>query len=114
MEYVSKKGKQALSFVDNVPARDVKSVLSLVVRLLLEHSNVPEEKSSIVDLLMIDIKKSPKDEMIHTNSIVMVNVKFAKFVVDFIAMLLLFDVFTYHNAQAAPTQWAGMHLSIKE
>ena len=67
LQYVSKKGKQALSYVDNVPTRDVKSALSLVVRLLLEHSNVPEEKSSIVDLLMIDIKKSLKDETIRAN-----------------------------------------------
>jgi hypothetical protein len=98
LKYVSKKGKQALSFVNNVPARDVKSSLSLVVRLLLEHSNIPEEKSSIVDLLMIDIKKSSKDEMICTNSIGKVNASFAKFVVDFIAMSLLFDEFIYHNA----------------
>ena len=112
--YVSKKGKQALSFVDNVPARDMKSVLSLVVHLLPEHLNVPEEKSSIVDLLMIDIKKSLKDETIHANSIGKVNASFAKFVVDFIAMSLLFDAFIHHNTQAAPAPWAGRHLSIKE
>ena len=112
--YVSKKGKQALSFVDNVAARDVKSALSLVARLLLEHSNVPEEKSSIVDLLMIDIKKSSKDKTIHANSIGKVNASFAKFVIDFIAMSLLFDAFIYYNAQAAPAPWAGRHLSIKE
>ena len=69
LQYVSKKQKQAcLSFVDYVPARDVKSALSLVVRLLLEHSNVPEEKSFIVDLLMIDIKKSLNYKTIHANS----------------------------------------------
>jgi hypothetical protein len=112
--YVSKKGKQALSFVDSVPARDMKSALSLVVCPLLEHSNVPEEKSSIVDLLMIDIKKSLKDKRIHANSIGKVNASFSKFVVDFIAMSLLFDAFMYHNAQAAPAQWAGRHLSIEE
>jgi hypothetical protein len=92
----------------------MKSALSLVVCLLLEHSNVPEEKSSIVDSLMIDIKKSSKDEPIHADSIGKVNASFVKFVVDFIAMLLLFDAFIYHNAQAAPAPWAGRHLSIKE
>ncbi len=112
--YVSKKGKQALSFVDNVPAGDVKSVLSLVVRLFLKHSNVPEEKSSNADLLMIDIKKSSKNKTIHANSIRKVNASFEKFVVDFIAMSLLFDAFIYHNSQAAPAPWAGRHLSIKE
>jgi hypothetical protein len=85
--YVSKNGKQVLSFVDNVLARDVKSALSLVVRLLLEHSNVPEKKSSIVVLLMIDIKKSLKDKTIHANSIGKVNANFPKFVVVFLAML---------------------------
>jgi hypothetical protein len=112
--YVSKKGKQALSFVDNVLARDVKSALSLVVRLLLGHSDTPEEMVSIVDLLMIDIKKSLNDETIHDNSIGKVNASFAKFVVDFLAMSLLFDALIYHNAQAAPAPWAGRHLSIKE
>jgi hypothetical protein len=92
----------------------VKSALSLVVCLLLEHSNVPKEKSSIVDLLMIDIKKSSTDETIHANSIGKVNASFAKFVIDFIAMSLLFDAFIYHNAQAAPAPWAGRHLSIEE
>jgi hypothetical protein len=82
LKYVSKKGKQAISFVNNVPARDVKSALPLVVRLLLEHSNVPEEKSCIVDLLMKDIKKSSKDKTIHADSIGKVNASFAKFVVD--------------------------------
>ncbi len=92
----------------------MKSALSLVICLLLKHSNVPEEKSCIVDLLMKDIKKSSKDETIHTKPIGKVNASFAKFVVDFIAMLLLFDAFIYHNAQAAPAPWAGRHLSIKE
>ncbi len=114
LQYVSKKGKQALSYVDNVPTRDVKSALSLVVRLLLEHSNLPEEKSCIVDSLMIDIKKSSKDKTIHANSIGKVNASFAKCVVNFIAMLLLFVAFIYHNAQAAPAPWAGRHLSIEE
>jgi hypothetical protein len=114
LKYVSKKGKQALSFVDDVPARDVKSALSLVVHLLLEHSGVPVEKSCIVDLLMKDIKKSSTDKSIHSNSIGKFNASFAKFVVDFIAMLLLFDAFIYHNAQAAPAPWVCRQLSIKE
>jgi hypothetical protein len=63
---------------------------------------------------MIDIKKSLKDEVIQANSIGKVSASFAKFVVDFIAMSLLFDAFIYHNPQAAPAPWAGRHLSIKE
>ncbi len=102
LKYVTKYGKEALSFVNNVPARDVKSALSLVVCLLLEHFNVPEEKSCVVDLLMKDIKKSSKEERMYSNSIGKVNASFAKFVVDFNAILFLFDVFIDHNAQAAP------------
>ncbi len=86
LKYVTKYGKEALSFVDNVPSRDWKFALSLVVHLPLEHSNVPEEKSCVVDLLMKDIKKSSKEERIHSNSIEKVNDRIAKFVVDFIAM----------------------------
>ncbi len=41
LRYVTKYGKEALSFVNHVPASDVKSALSLVVRLILEHSKVP-------------------------------------------------------------------------
>jgi hypothetical protein len=114
LKYVTKYGKEALSFVDNVLAGNVKSALSLVVRLLQEHLNVPEEKSCVVDFLMKDIKKSSKEERIHSYSIRKINASFAKFVIDFIAMLLLFDAFIDHNAQAAPTPWAGRKLSIEE
>ena len=102
LNYASKKGKSVLSFADNVPARDIKSALSLVVRLLLEHSSVSDDKSSINDSLMVQIKKSSTDELTHSNSFGRVNSSFAKFVVDFLAMSLLFDSFLYHNAQAAP------------
>jgi hypothetical protein len=61
---------------------------------------------------MIDIKKSLKDKTIHANLIGKVIAIFAKFALDFIAMLLLFDAFIYHNAQAAPAPWAGRHPSI--
>jgi hypothetical protein len=60
---------------------------------------------------MIDIKKSSKDKTIHTNSMRKVNASFAKFVLDFLAMLMLFDAFIYHNAQAAPAP-AGIYQSM--
>ncbi len=114
LNYASKKGKRVLSFADNVPARDIKLVLSLVVRLLLEHSSVTNDKSCIHDLLMVEIKKLSKEELTHSNLFGRVNASFAKFVVDFFAMSLLFDSFLYHNAQAAPAPWAGSHLSMDE
>ncbi len=101
LNYASKKGKSGLSFTDNVPARDIKLALSLVVRLLLEHSSVTDGKSCINDLLTVQIKKSSKEELTHSNLFGRVNASFAKFVVDFLAMSLLFDSFLYHNAQAA-------------
>jgi hypothetical protein len=113
LNYASKKGKSGLSFTDNVPARDIKSALSLVVRLLLEHSSVTNDKSCINDSLMVQIKKLSKEELTHSNSFGRVNAS-AKFVVDFLAMSLLFDSFLYHNAQAAPAPWAGRHLSMDE
>jgi len=114
LNYASKKVKSVLSFTDNVPARDIKSALSLVVRLLLEHSSVTNDKSCINDLLMVQIKKLSKEELTHSNSFGRVNASFAKFVVDFLAMSLLFDSFLYHNAQAAPAPWAGRHLTMDE
>ncbi len=114
LNYASKKGKSILSFADNVPARDMKLALSLVVHLLLEHSSVTNEKSCIHDLLMVEIKKSSKKELTHSNLFGRANASFAKFVIDFLAMSLLFDSFLYHNAQAAPAPWAGKHLSMDE
>ncbi len=61
---------------------------------------------------MVEIKKSQKEELTHSNSFGRVNASFAKFVVDFLAISLLFDSFLYHNAQAAPAPWAGRHLSM--
>ena len=114
LTYGSKRVKSVLSFTDNVPARDIKLALSLVVRLLLEHSSVTNNKSCINDLLMAQIKKSSKEELTHSNLFGRVNASFAKFVIDFLAMLLLFDSFLYHNAQAAPAPWAGRHLTMDE
>jgi hypothetical protein len=114
LKYDTKYGKEALLFVDHVPARDVKSALSLLVHLFLEHLKVPEEKSIVEDLLMKLIKKSSKEETIHSNSIGKINTSFAKFVVDFLSMLLLFDWYIDHNAQTAPAPWAGRNLSIQE
>jgi hypothetical protein len=106
----SNKGKRVLSFADNVPARDIKLALSLVVRLLLEHSSVTNDKSCIHDSLMVEIKKSSKEELTHSNLFGRVNASFAKFIVDFLAMSLLFDSLLYH----APAPWAGRHLSMDE
>jgi hypothetical protein len=44
-----------------------------------------------------------------------VNDNFAHFVIDFLSILLLFDAYSDHNANAAPAPWVGRNLSsIKE
>ncbi len=99
LNYASKKDKSGLSFTDNVPARDIKSALSLVVRLLLEHSSVTNDKSCINDLLMVQIKKSSKEELTHSNSFGRVNASFAKLSLTFLqcrCCLILFFI-TMHK-----------------
>jgi hypothetical protein len=99
LTYVTKYGKEALSFVDHVPTRDVKCALSLVVSLFWEHHKVSEDDSFVEDLLMKLIKSSSQDETNHSNSIGKVNATFAQFVVDFLSMLLLFDAYNYQLSQ---------------
>jgi hypothetical protein len=99
-------------FVNHVPARDIKSALSLDLCLFFEHSKVSEDISIVENLLMKLIKKSSQDETIHSNLIGKVNNSFAIFDVDFLSMLLLFDSYIDHNAQVAPATWAGRKLSF--
>ncbi len=61
------------------------------------------------------IKNSSKDDTFHSNSCGKVNTIFACFVIDLLSMLLLFDAYVDHNANASPNPWAGRNLStIKE
>jgi hypothetical protein len=85
------------------------------VRLLLEHSKVPDHQSVIEDSAMLLIKNTSKDHAFHSNSFGKVNSTFACFVIDVVSMLLLFDAYSEHNANASPAPWAGRNMStIKE
>ena len=75
---------------------------------------LPTIRAALMNSRMVQIKKSSKEELTHSNSFGRVNASFAKFDVDFLAMLLLFDFFLYHNAQAAAAPWAGRHLPVDE
>ena len=44
-------------------------------------------------------------------SLFQVNQKFARFVIDMLSTLLLFNAYTDHNSQASPTPWSGRTLS---
>jgi hypothetical protein len=40
-----------------------------------------------------------------------VNITFAQFVIDYLYMVLLFDAYTYQNANYSPAPWGGKYLS---
>ncbi len=61
------------------------------------------------------LRKSSLNQGIHANTIGKVNRMVACFVVDFLAMHPLFDLYIYHNANVSPAPWGGKYLStVKE
>ncbi len=115
LKYQTKNGKICLSYVHHVPARNEKSTLALVVRLLLKHSNVPEFSSVVQDYAMLLIKNTTKDDVFHSNSFGKVKANFTRFVIDSLSILLLFDAYSQQNMNTSPTPWATRNLSsIKE
>ncbi len=58
LKYQTKHGKVFPLYVHNVPARNVKCALTLVVRLFLEHSKVTESSSMVQDSAMLLIKET--------------------------------------------------------
>jgi hypothetical protein len=95
-------------------ATNVKSALALVVRLFLEHSKVTESSSMVQDSAMLIIKETTNADVFHSNSFGKVNANFAHFVIDFLSMLLLFDAYSDHNANASPAPWADRNFSMSE
>jgi hypothetical protein len=69
MEYKTKYDKKTDSFLLHVYPRDVKSALSLVVKLFLEQTKVANEVSNIHDSLMKLIKTSAIKEALHATSV---------------------------------------------
>jgi hypothetical protein len=68
----------------------------------------------VQDSAMLLIKKTTNADVFHSNSFGKVNANFAPFVIDFLSMLLLFDAYTDHNANASPAPWAGRNFSMSE
>ncbi len=69
-------------------------MLSLMLKLQLEHHSVTPEDSVLTDSCMLEIKSSSHDvalTAIHQNSISKVNTPFNKFVIDYLSIQLLFD-----------------------
>jgi hypothetical protein len=63
---------------------------------------------------MLCIKASLEGEDLHTNSIGKPNKMFAHFVIDFLAMSLLFDSFHAHNSFVAPVPYSTKQLTINK
>ena len=99
------------TFRKSVKPSSVKTALTLLGYLKLELHVVEEEKSLLFDSLMLDIKDSSKGAKMHFNSIGKPNHMFAWFVIDFLAMSILFDTFTYHRSLGAPAPFKKVPLS---
>jgi hypothetical protein len=63
---------------------------------------------------MLSVKASLEGEALHTNSIGKPNKMFACFVIDFLAMSLLFDCFHVHNSLVAPVPYSKKQLTSNE
>jgi hypothetical protein len=114
LQYQTKHKKIFSLYAYHVPARNVKCALALVVRLFLEHSKVTESSSMLQDSVMLLFKETTNADVFHSNSFGKVNPHFARFVIDYLSMLLLFDAYTDHNANASPAPWAGRSFSMSE
>ena len=68
LEFKTKYGKKPDSFIKHVHPRDVKSALCLIVRLFLEQPKVSAKDSEIYDSVMLEIKKTAMNEVVHANS----------------------------------------------
>ena len=65
----------------------------------------------MIDSLMRNIKDSSEGVSVHFNAISKPNHRFAWFVIDFLAMSILFDTFTYHRSLVAPQPFKNVPLS---
>jgi hypothetical protein len=93
LEYKTKYGKNADSFLLHVHPRDIKSDLCLVVNLFLEQTKVADEKSNIHNSLMKQIKTSAINEALYANSLGKVSV----FLLQVAWIHVLYEFFYYMN-----------------
>jgi len=92
---------------NNSPA-DVFGALTFMMSASLEHHSVTDANSSLIDTLLVNIKRSsfPKDkqtpDFIHPNCFGKPNKLFCRFVIEYIAMSLYFDYWGEHSAATGP------------
>lgn len=95
---------------NNTPA-DVFGALTFMMSASLEHHSVADNNSSLIDALLVKIKRSsfPKDnrtpDFIHSNSFSKPHKMFCRFVIEYIAMSLYFDYWGGHSASSGPSPY---------
>jgi hypothetical protein len=99
------------TFRDCVKPRDVKAALVLLTYLFLDHHTVDDEDYLLFDLFMLLIKASSEGAGVHFKSIGKPNRMFAWFVIDFLAMSILFYSFIDHRLLVAPMPFKKIPLS---
>ena len=84
----------------------------MLTYLFLEHHTV--EDLLLFDSAMLLVKQSSEGSGVHFNSIGKPNRMFAWFVIDFLAMSMLFDSFIDHRSLVAPMPFKKMPLSEEQ
>jgi hypothetical protein len=97
------------TFCVRVKPQDVKAALVMLTYLFLEHHTV--EDSLLFDSAMLLVKQSSEGSSVHFNSIGKPNRMFAWFVIDFLAMPMLFDSFIDHCSLVASMPFKKTPLS---
>ena len=100
-------------FTVQVVCRDLFGVLILMMNLQLE--NWSNKKNRSTDSAMLKIKKSTIGQNIHVNSFGKVDKSVCQFVVDFVSLALVFDLWSCHSSQFAPTPYVpGVPAAVYE
>jgi hypothetical protein len=99
----------ASTFRARVKPQDAKAALVMLTYLFLEHHTV--EDSLLFDSLMLLIKQSSEGSDVHFNSIGKSNRVFAWFVVNFLAMSIMFHFFIDYRLLVAPMPFKKVPLS---
>ena len=106
---ISYNNTTASTFRARVKPRDVKAALVMLTYLFLEHCTV--EDLLLFDSSMLLIKQLSEGSGVHFNLIGKHNCMFAWFVVDFLAMSILFDYFIDHRSLVALMPFQKVPLS---
>ncbi len=98
--------KVASTYTEANSSRDVLAALHLMVMLQLEDFLVCGKLSHICDSQMKFLKMSSNSELTNHNSFGWMNKKFARFVIDFISVQLVFNNWYPFSTQFAPSPFA--------